>query len=236
MNTSVIILGVLLILVIVFMIFRSYFSGETALKNQVSFKNQQPNIPHTQLSNSNSPYVTYTIWVFVNSWDTTREKLIFRRDNDVSLYLDSDEAKLVAFVGEDLSSVQDGDYKNFSSDTTTMNKITITNNFPVQKWVCILVSVDNNIVDIYLDGKLVKSVQTSGFLIGHETSPIIFGAGWDGYFAKFERKPKATDPKAAWDKYMEGNGGSTLANAFGNYGMSLNILKDNSVTSNFVLF
>ena len=153
MNTSVIILGVLLILVIVFMIFRSYFSGETALKNQVSFKNQQPNIPHTQLSNSNSPYVTYSIWVFVNSWDTTREKLIFRRDNDVSLYLDSDEAKLVAFVGEDLSSVQDGDYKNFSSDTTTMNKITITNNFPVQKWVCILVSVDNNIVDIYLDGK-----------------------------------------------------------------------------------
>lgn len=236
MNTSVIILGVLLILVIVFMIFRSYFSGETTLKNQVSFKNQQPNIPHTQLTNSNSPYVTYSIWVFVNSWDTSREKLIFRRDKDVSLYLDSDEAKLVAFVGEDLSSVQDGDYKNFSSDTTALNKITITNNFPVQKWVCILISVDNNIVDIYLDGKLVKSVQTSGFLIGHDNSPIIFGSGWDGYFAKFERKPKSTDPKGAWDKYMEGNGGSTLSNAFGNYGMTLNILKDNSITSNFVLF
>ena len=35
----------------------------------------------------------------------------------------------------------------------------ITNNFPLQKWTCILVSVDNKIIDVYLDGKLVKSIE-----------------------------------------------------------------------------
>ena len=48
-----------------------------------------------------------------------------------------------------------------STGDTYSNTIEVVNNFPLQKWVYILISYDNNICDIYLDGKMVKSVQLS---------------------------------------------------------------------------
>ena len=86
--------------------------------------------------------------------------------------------------------------------------------------------VDNTIVDVYLDGKLVKSVQIAKSVsIPEGGSDIVFGTNWDAYFAKFERHSKATDLKSAYDKYMEGNGGSTLSQALGNMNVNLSITK-----------
>ena len=62
------------------------------------------------------------------------------------------------------------------------------------------------------------------------------GSGWDAYISKFERQIKPTDPKSAWDKYMEGNGGSTLSNALGNMNINVSVLKDNVETTTFSLF
>ena len=84
---------------------------------------------------------------------------------------------------------------------------------------------------------MVKSVQISKSVnIPEGGSDIVFGSNWDAYFAKFERTAKATDPKTAYDKYMEGNGGSTLSNALGNMNVNLSITKDNIETSRFALF
>ena len=67
-------------------------------------------------------------------------------------------------------------------------------------------------------------------------SSIVFGGGWDCYISKFERTPKPTDPKTAWDKYMEGNGGSTVGNALCNINVNISVLKDNIETNSFSLF
>jgi hypothetical protein len=37
----------------------------------------------------------------------------------------------------------------------------VTQNFPLQKWVYIITSLDNQFLDVYLDGKLVKSARLS---------------------------------------------------------------------------
>ena len=42
--------------------------------------------------------------------------------------------------------------------------------------------------------------------------------------------------QTAWDKYMEGNGGSTISNALGNINVNVSVLKDNVETSSFYLF
>jgi hypothetical protein len=54
----------------------------------------------------------------------------------------------------------------------------ITDNFPLQKWVYIIISVDNQYVDAYLDGKLIQShrfyiPQTSAMGSTAAAPPII---------------------------------------------------------------
>lgn len=227
MDPGTIILGVLLVLVIVYMIFQSYFSGKTALTNQIRYDSNPPEIESSKIAAPDALRFSYTIWVYVNNWNTSYKKVIFNRKNETKLYLDATQSKLICEIGGD-----------------TVNSITVTNNFPIQKWVCITLSLDEKIVDLYLDGKLVKSVQTNGLgsTDTYSNEPIKFtgqdnGEGnWDGTFSKFERRPDVTDPHGAWEKYMEGNGGSTLSRALGNYNVNLSILKDNVATSEFTLF
>ena len=242
MNTIIIILGVVLILVIVYMIFQDYFTGKTKLTKQVHLASETPqDIPGSDLSIPNASNVTYSVWIYVASWSTGQEKIIFSRDNDVHLHFDSNSASLKATIHG---------IKQTSGGAITINKgtgpeaqtIEITNNFPVQKWVCVLISIDNVIADIYLDGKLVKSVQFSDpnnpaapqTIATTDADAITFGT-WDCYISKFERNPIVTDPKTAYDKYMEGNGGSNLGNALGNFNVKFAITKDNVETSKFLL-
>lgn len=226
MNTIIVGLGVILVILIVYMIFQDYFTGANKLTGEKYLKDSNANISHNDVAGKNSAIFTYSIWLYVNTYGD-EDKIIFKRNKDVALYLDRTTATLKCLVGKDTTS-------DIYEDT---DAIDVTNNFPLQKWVHILISVDNTIVDVYLDGKLVKSVQIAQSVsIPEGGSDIQFGANWDAYFAKFERNAKATDPKSAYDKYMEGNGGSTLSNALGNMNVNLTITKDNIETSKFALF
>ena len=227
MSTTIIVLGVILVLLIIYMMFQDYFTGANKLTGEKYLKDSNANIPHNDVSGKNSSIFTYSIWLYVNTYGD-EDKIIFKRNNDVALYLDRTTATLKCLVGEE--NAQGDIYDN-------TNAIDVTNNFPLQKWVHIFISVDNTIVDVYLDGKLIKSVQiTKSVSIPESGSDIVFGSNWDAYFAKFERHSKATDPKSAYDKYMEGNGGSTLSQALGNMNVNLSITKDNIETSRFALF
>jgi hypothetical protein len=242
MNTIIIILGVVLILVIVYMIFQDYFTGKTKLTKQVHLASETPtDIPGSDLSIPNASNVTYSIWIYVASWSTSQEKIIFSRNNDVHLHFDSNSASLKATIHGERNANSSSIVKNTNVGLEP-KEIEITNNFPVQKWVCVLISIDNVIADIYLDGKLVKSVQFSDAISSGtpqtiattDADDITFG-NWDCYISKFERNPRVTDPKSAYDKYMEGNGGSNLGNALGNFNVKFAITKDNVETSKFLL-
>jgi hypothetical protein len=233
MSTTIIVLGVILLVVILYLIFQDWFSGKTALDEQNSLSSQIPAIPSGNLSVPDSARFTYNVWVYVNSWNTDARKTIFSRLYETNLYLDNNTSTLKLDLGN--PPISDSDQEDY------LETIEITNNFPLQKWVCILVSVDNNIIDVYLDGKMVKSVFIGNniappFQSMQASSSIVFGSGWDAYISKFERTPKPTDPKSAWDKYLEGNGGSTISNALGNINVNVSLLKDNVETSSFYLF
>lgn len=133
-----------------------------------------------------------------------------------------------------------GDIKNVNGtahNASDPNKIIdITNDFPIQKWVFITVVVDAaNIVDYYLDGKLVKSVKLEDVLIAGNNS-IEYGKSHDTWIAQFKRTPKTLGPQDVWNMYAKGNPGSNLSSALGNYNVNLSILKDNAVSSSLSLF
>jgi len=227
MNTTVIVLGVILILVIVYMVFQDYFTGTTSLKEETNLKVGVQDLLGSSLGSPESKNVTYSVWAYVESIENV-SKMIFSRNNDLHVGFNL-SGTFVVYVGGD--------------DNVTGEQIEVTHNFPLQKWVHILVtteaSTNGRIVDVYLDGKMVKSVNIT-YTDSTNYSPTgadnITFHSFDCYISKFERIPKTFDPKSAYNKYKEGNGGSNLGNALGNFGLKFAVTKDEIETTAFQLF
>jgi hypothetical protein len=121
--------------------------------------------------------------------------------------------------------------KGSTADTET---ITITNNFPVQKWVYIIISADNKIIDCYIDGKLVTSQQLKNQPTVSDTD--IYVGVFNAHLAKFQRITSPMDPQTAWSNYMSGNGGNSLSKIFSSYGVDVIFKKDNVNQQTFNIF
>lgn len=231
MNTTVIVLGVILILVIVYMVFQDYFTGTTSLKEQTNLKAGVQTQLGSSLGSPESKNVTYSVWAYVENLPLSSEdKMIFSRNNDLHVGFNV-SGTFVVYVGGNASG--------------TGEQIEVTHNFPLQKWVHILVtteaSTNGRIVDVYLDGKMVKSVNitydtTDATNYSPTSDDNITFDSFDCYISKFERIPKTFDPKSAYNKYKEGNGGSNLGNALGNFGLKFAVTKDEIETTAFQLF
>ena len=113
------------------------------------------------------------------------------------------------------------DYENAAA---TSPEIVITDNFPFQSWVHLIISVDNSYIDIYMNGKLIKSVKDSGIKLPSLTSPLKFEIS-QTYLAKFERTTDPTDPQTAWSRYLDGNGENPINKLTGDYNLALSFKK-----------
>jgi hypothetical protein len=229
MNTLVIVLGVMLVVIIMASLFSKFLSGETTLVTNVNLSGGNPNIPSDKLTSSQNR--TYGILIYMNTWDNTKNKMIFGRQDDVLLYLD----KISSTLKCKIKPTADDIIAANGSTTEISDVVDITNNFPIQKWVYVTIVLDSaGIADFYLDGKLVKSVQNGN--ITNSTSSLQFGNGHDTYISKFERITKILGPSDVWSKYTKNNPGSSMKDSLGNYNVNLSILKDNVVTSSLSAF
>jgi hypothetical protein len=82
-------------------------------------------------------------------------------------------------------------------------------NFPLQKWVNLNVSMRNNVLDIFIDGTLVKSCILKGSPTINSGDLHVFnqgpnGSGFLGYISRLEYTNKALDSEAIMDRYKKG--------------------------------
>ena len=213
MNYTLIILGIILILVL-YVLYRFVYDRQTMVSNKQYLADNPPDKSFEDLANPESSRYSYNLWIYANT--ISGKETIFS--------IDQTKFKLeITNTG------------NLEFNVPGSSNI-ITSNYPLQKWVCVSISVDNNIVDSYLDGKLVKSqkidISTNK---PDKNSKISFGTG-DIYIAEFERLPYPIDPQTAWDRYMAGNGGSYISNAFAAYGANLILTKDQVDMKKYALF
>lgn len=233
MNPAVIVLGVILVLVIFYMIYSSYFSSTAKLAGELHLLTTPNDVKSEQLSKADATRYAYGIWIYVNRAPTATDQCVFSRKNDMTLFMNSGHLKVAINPGTVRA-------------ITGANVINITNNFPIQKWVHVVISIDNTIADIYLDGKLVKSVAITQVMppahVENGGENIVFGntgtTGWDAYISNFERTTVPLDPQSVWNMYMKGSGSSfsTAKNAVGNYNLNLSLLKDGKLSQKYKLF
>lgn len=227
MNYTLVILGIVLLLVI-YILYKvlDEKSRSVASKMDLKVSNQSVAVENTGKADSMRYYIS--TWIYVNNLaDIAAGTPIYKLENSSTKYLE-------------LLLTSSAVLKYEIKDKTNANGqiYTIMSNFPLQKWVNIIISVDNDIVDLYIDGKLIRSHKVENGIqqITKTGTNIIFGSPVDAYLAKMERQPKAMDPTNAWNKYMEGNGGNYFSRMFANYGGNFTLTKDDLDVQEFKLF
>ena len=221
MNYTLIILGIILILVL-YVLYRFLYDKQTTISSQQYLEDSVADVKFSDLSNPSSSRYSYSIWIYVNSLSTDTE--IFKIDDGDGNY----KFNLKAYI--------DGSLKYLLRDNNGDVEKIITPNLPLQKWVCVIISVDGNVIDLYLDGKLVKSQKSNGDTKKPTEASIIKYTKSDIHIAEHKRVPNPTDPQTAWDTYMAGNGGSYISNSFASYGANLILTKDQVDQKKFTLF
>lgn len=213
MDTIVIVL-IIIILILLYVLYKYSTKSTANVSSKLyNLNNSNSTISSADLANPQSQRFSYSTWVYVNTWNTTMDKLIYFSGTAnsttgpiVALRLGATSPTLTAKVGNN-------------------NPITITQNFPIQKWVHVVISVDSQIVDCYLDGKLVSSTQMISIQSIPSAYAINFGV-FDAYLTGFKYKSTPLNPQQVWSEYMAGNGYTG-----GKYGVNFAITKDDSVIS-----
>jgi hypothetical protein len=195
----------------------------------------------------------YSVWIYVDAWRNTAtaatqyKKNILTRlgtvytnsggatNNAAPIYLlhldnaTNDLHLRIALTGGSASAI------------TPYQTCTIKN-IKLQKWVNITMSIYGNTVDLYLDGKLVKTcvltampialtdTDTNLYVGGSMTTtgvPSSTDGDLVGYISNVLYKDDYFTPEDAWDIYSAGYGGAGMFDFANQYKLNFSITKDN---------
>ena len=81
---------------------------------------------------------------------------------------------------------------------------------PIQKWVNVIVSLYGKTMDVYIDGKLVRTCVLPGVAKIANNAPVYVTplGGFSGYTANIHYYSDALNPQEAYNIYRMGYGGS----------------------------
>lgn len=118
------------------------------------------------------------------------------------------------------------------SDTGIISKCEVPN-FPLQKWTFLLISVYGRALDVYIDGKLVKTCMLPGVPKVNNKLPVVITpvGGFSGWTSAFQYLDDATNPQEAWNMYKEGYGESFLGSILSKYTIKLSMMDGDTETS-----
>jgi hypothetical protein len=218
MAISTIILGVVAV-VVIYLVWKWWFSSKksAALISLHNAKSEH-RIGANRLGKSTQSY-SYSIWIAVEDWNYRfgEKKIVFSRTQGGVV---GPQVSLGA--QENSVSVEVGTFPGGAAEECTMQ------NVPLQRWVNIIVVLHNKALDVYLDGKLVKTCILQGVpKIGH-TAPVYVcpDGGFSGSISNFRFFNYAMNPRQAYEIYREGYSGANLS-FLEKYRLKLAFMKNN---------
>jgi len=193
----------------------------------------------TNNTSSNTSNFCYSIWFFIDDWNYRygETKIIFGRMSSdkspcpmVSLGKTQNNinVSLQVYPGLDTSASVVTKPSDFMTPTYTVG------NVPLQKWVNLLLSAYGRSLDIYIDGKLVRTCLLPGVAKIDSTSNVYVtpNGGFSGWTSTFQYWPNSCDPQKAWNIYKKGYGGSMIGN-LGRYSVKVSIMESGTEEASF---
>jgi len=246
----------IVIIVLIFMLLRYLVSDPNTLQNLQDGKTTTT-IEATSLATNGSTTASsnfsYSCWFYINDWNYRygEPKVIFGRMGSKS---DTSGGSVEGISGVDpcpavvLGAVENnlmvslGCYPGIDQQPTSSGGKTIVHtcsvsNIPIQKWVNLIISVYGRTMDLYIDGKLVRTCLLPGVASVNNNANIYVTpkGGFDGWTSKLQYYPNSLNPQDAWNIYVKGYGGNFLSNLFGSYDVQISLLENGTTTNTITI-
>jgi len=184
-------------------------------------------VPASKIPGDASSNYTYSMWFFVDDWGYKygQKKILLQR---------TDEA-----TGESIPEVYLGETENNVNIKIgcmgNQNHTCKVENVPLQKWVNLIISLNGRSLDVYVDGKLIRTCVLPATTLTSSNAPLTItpNGGFKGWTSSFVYWAAPTSPKEAYNIYKKGYGGSMMGNLFNKYRMRLTFVKDGRELNSF---
>jgi hypothetical protein len=246
------ILFTIAVIVLIYIVIRYLFKEATTLTTLLSGE-VMTSISASSLAtnaNGNASNFAYSVWFYVNDWNYRygEYKVLFGRMNGSSSSQNTgsvegisgtDPSPVVAFGStENNIYVSLGCFPGANQEPSPNSNAVIhkckVDNFPIQRWVNLLVSVYGRTLDVYMDGKLVKTCLLPGVAMVNQNSNVYLtpGGGFNGYTSKLQYFANPINPQQAWNIYSAGYGTNMFNN---NYQLKVSFEENGSVKKSFTI-
>jgi len=233
MGVAIILLILIMLIILIYVIYYMLSSAQTLS----DLNTQQPAIVFDKIVNPNSIRYTYSMWLYVNVWPGEKTTIFSAETKDgvikyTKLYLSAGKPELkcdIYVTGTEIGT-------SGTLGQSVSKEVSITTNFPMQRWVYIVISMDGTVIDCYLDGKLVRSMDlgtatdVASVSKGTNEYTITFGK-FNALMTSFKRIDGATDPQTAWNQYLAGNGHESTVSS--SYGFKFSVNRDKDIIASY---
>jgi Concanavalin A-like lectin/glucanases superfamily len=244
----------IVVIVFVLMLLRYLFSDPYTLQNIQDGKTTSTisaSSLATNGSNVPSSNFAYSVWFYINDWNYRygEPKVIFGRMGSKSganqgsvsgiSGLDPCPAVVLGAVENNVS-VSLGCYPGIDQQPTTPGSNTVVHtcsvsNVPVQKWVNLILSVYGRTMDLYIDGKLVRTCLLPGIASVNNNADIYVtpAGGFNGWTSKLQYYPNSLNPQDAWNIYAQGY--SNWSSMFSSYQVQISLVENGNTQSSVTI-
>jgi hypothetical protein len=229
------------IVILIITVIRYIMKDVNTLTDLTSAQTMQT-IQTTDLASSsdsgNTSNFTYSIWFYIDDWNYRygEPKVIFGRmttgtgekEPCPSVVLGPIQNNIVVSLA-----VYPGIDEQPEDGTNYIVHNCPVANVPIQRWCNVLISVYGRTLDLYLDGKLVRTCVLPGVAKIDTNAPVYVtpNGGFSGWTSRFQYWPDSSDPQKAWNIYKAGYGGSWLGNMFGKYTVKISLMEGDTEDS-----
>ena len=215
-----IIIGVVVILLIIVIV--RWLMGDSSKLSGLNDAKKVTKISADDLEQSNASNFAYSVWFYIDDWSYRygEPKIVLGR-------LDADlkpSPSIVLGAIENNVKIETTVYASAQSEGSrhTCNVA----NVPIQRWVNLIVSLYGRTLDVYIDGKLVRTCVLPGVAKIANNAPVYVTplGGFSGYTSNIHYYGDAVNPQQAYNIYRAGYGGTGIGGF--PYEVQVSYLKD----------
>ena len=231
------VLIVVVILIILYLILRWAFSSSKQLSH-LSPGTHAHRVRAKKLGkHGTSSDFAYSMWFYVEDWNYRygEDKYLLARAPKLNwkkgtaspaVYMDGKTNNLAIRV-QCYATPADA-----SRGRRTTTGVCNVENFPLQRWVNVIISTYGRTLDVYVDGKLFRTCVLPNVAFVDPNADIFVtpGGGFEGFSANYQYWAQAVNPQQAYNIYKSGYGGNWLSNLINKYRLRIQFLEGNRVS------
>lgn len=223
-----------IIVVIVIYLLYTYFTSKSVNLTELQSGKIQKKIKASSLpTSSGSSSYAYSVWFYVNEWSyrMTEHKVLLTRGTKAQ----SPDLMPIGNPRITLAPYENNliiDIDSYAGNPTTEQSTPapcIVRNFPLQKWVNLIISLNGRTLDVYIDGKLVRTCILQGVpKVDHAADIYVTpGGGFSGWTSNFHYMAYPLNPQEAYNIYKKGPGTSSILGLFEKYKIKISYYVNN---------